>query len=74
MSTVIAPKIRWPIPRRASEVRATWSPHERQQRAMEGRRRFQEFLSLICNPDPSHNIWAVGAPAGVDLQRVAGQR
>jgi hypothetical protein len=40
---------------------------------MEGRRRFQEFLGLVGLSDADPNIWAVGAPGGVDLQRLAGQ-
>jgi hypothetical protein len=73
MSTATLTKGRRPIPRRAGDIRTAWSPHERRLRATEGRRRFQEFLGLVGLSDSDPDIWAVGAPAGVDLQRLAGQ-
>jgi hypothetical protein len=55
------------------DVRATWTPRERRQRAREGRHRFREFLGLIAESPSAPEIWAVGAPAEADLQRLAYQ-
>lgn len=59
------------ISRRASEIRAAWSTRQRRQRATEGRRRFEELLRLIVGLDCDCEVWAVGALAFVDLQRIA---
>lgn len=59
------------------EVQASWSPAVRQERAQAGRRRLQEFLSLVSATEwpgaPSNEeeeVWAVGALGDDDWQRL----
>lgn len=54
------------------KIQAGWSPQERHARAVEGRRRIQEFLRLVDGASADPEIWAVGALADDDLQRLVG--
>lgn len=54
-------------------IRARWSPRERRLRAREGQHRSQELLGMIVESASDREIWAVGAPAASDLQRLVGQ-
>ncbi len=57
----------WPGMR---EIQSRWSPQERRQRAAEGRRRIQEFLQMVGETPAADEIWAVGALANDDLERL----
>jgi hypothetical protein len=57
------------ISRRVRGVRDAWSPHERRRRAIEGRRRFEQFMQLLSNPN-DNEIWAAGALTAADLDRI----
>lgn len=55
------------------DIRARWSPRKRRLRAKEGQHRLQALLRMIVEPAAEQEIWAVGAPADTDLQRLVGQ-
>lgn len=59
----IAPRIR--------QVQARWSSDERRERAAEGHRRRQQLFELLGSEEAEPEIWAVGAPAGDDMWRIA---
>jgi hypothetical protein len=55
------------------KIRARWSAQERKERAAEGRRRIQQFLRLLderSEEAEEPELWAVGALADCDLQRL----
>jgi hypothetical protein len=54
------------------EIQAGWSPQERRARAIEGRRRMQELFRMVERASTDPEIWAVGALADDDLQRLVG--
>jgi len=57
------------ISRRVRDVRDSWTPGERRQRADEGKRRFEQFVQLIDNPG-ADEIWAGGALTAADFERI----
>jgi hypothetical protein len=55
-----------------SKIQATWSTDQRRRRAETGRRRMNELYRLITRDQDESEIWAVGAPAWIDITRAAG--
>ena len=56
-----------------NRIQAGWTQTERRLRAKEGQHRLQKLLRMIAEPAADPEIWAVGAPADTDLQRLVGQ-
>lgn len=53
------------------QIRQSWSPQERHDRAVLGRLRQAELLELIEGIPAEPDHWAVGAPMVADLGRLA---
>lgn len=58
---------------RLCEIQASWSPVQRRHRALQGRRLRQQLIRLVGLSTPEPEIWAGGATAVADLERLAGQ-
>lgn len=59
------------ILRNVSEIRANWTADERRQRASAARKYAQILLRMISEPEECDDVWAVGAPSGIDFGRLA---
>lgn len=59
------------VAERIRATRASWSPRERLQRAVEGRRRRERLANMLFAPDGSPEIWAAGAFTLADVARLA---
>lgn len=60
------------VARHLEEAQARWSPEERRQRAVLGRRRTQELMQLIDGAPSEGDLWAVGSVGADDLARLVG--
>jgi hypothetical protein len=59
------------IMRNAKAIRSTWSEEERIERAKTAQRYSRMLWQLVSEPEECDELWAVGAPADVDLGRLA---